>query len=132
MADFYQWDPTLLSVSVGEMDQEHITLIRKMNAVYAAHAAGRQREELDKLLQDFAGYTTQHFSDEEKYMDKVKFEGLATHKLIHQQLLKEVTVYLDEFKQKGELSKKFFDFLAVWLTSHIRGIDIKYGKKKSA
>ena len=53
-----------------------------------------------------------------------------THKIIHQQLLKQVQDYVADFKKTGALTDAFFKFLAVWLTSHIRGIDTKYSAKK--
>ncbi len=128
---FYSWDPKLLSVEVKEMDSEHQILIKKMNAVFDGNQAKKSKAELSDLVDDFAKYTIQHFSDEEAFMEQIKFEGIATHKLIHQQLLAEVTKHITEFKTTGVLTQGFFNFLAVWLTSHIRGIDTKYGKVKS-
>lgn len=130
MADFYKWDPAFLSVDVKEMDGEHIILIEKMNALHAAYTAKAPLDQLKHLVQDFASYTVKHFSDEEAYMDKIKFEGAATHKIIHKQLLAEVTKHVEEFQKTGALTEKFFSFLSVWLTSHIRGIDRKYSPHK--
>jgi hemerythrin len=62
-------------------------------------------------------------------MDKIKFAGADTHKIIHKQLLEQVTAYITEFKKTGKLTDAFFNFLSVWLTSHIKGIDMKYGTK---
>lgn len=127
---FYTWNPAELGVKVPAMDQEHQTLIAKMNHVYDTFKAGKPRAELDKAIEDFAHFTVTHFKDEEAYMEEIKFGGLATHRIIHQQLLAEVNKHLDEFKKTGTLSDKFFNFLSVWLTSHIRGIDAKYGAVK--
>lgn len=129
MSDFYKWDPAMLSVNVKEMDNEHIELIKRMNALHAAYTANKSTEELGRLVDALAAYTVKHFQDEEAYMEKVKFDGLATHKIIHKQLLDQVTKHVNDFKTSGKLGDEFFKFLAVWLTSHIRGIDTKYGKK---
>jgi hemerythrin-like metal-binding protein len=127
VAEFYTWDPKLLSVHVTEMDNEHMMLIKKMNALHEAYSQKKDRAGLTPLVNDFVAFTLKHFSDEEAYMERVKFEGIATHKIIHQQLLTEVKKYVAEFESSGKLSDPFFKFLAVWLTSHIRGIDSKYG-----
>jgi hemerythrin-like metal-binding protein len=109
------------------MDNEHIILIEKMNALYDGHQEEKSMAELDLLVQDFVAYTKEHFQSEEIYMEKVQFEGLETHKIIHKQLLSQVTEHVEEFKRTGELSQKFFNLLSTWPTSHIRGIDVKYG-----
>ncbi len=129
MADFFTWDPNQLGLNVKDMDDEHIELIKKMNNLHAAHTRNAPTAEIEKILMDFATYTTKHFSDEEAYMEKVKYEGLDTHKIIHKQLLDQVGTYVGEFKKSGKLTDQFFKFLSVWLTSHIRGIDMKYSPK---
>ncbi len=128
MSVFFKWDPSVLSVKVQAMDEEHIILIDKMNALHSAYSAKKPVEEITRLLNDFASYTVSHFADEEAYMDQIKFEGAEVHKIIHKQLLSQVTGYVESFKSTGELTDAFFNFLTVWLTSHIKGIDIKYGK----
>lgn len=62
----------------------------------------------------------------------MKFAGLATHKIIHLQLLEQVQKHATEFQRTGLLGDAFFQFLAVWLTSHIRGIDSKYALARKA
>ncbi len=131
MSEFFKWDPATLSVKVQEMDQEHIQLIKKMNTLHDAYDRKGDRTGIEPLLKDFVDYTLKHFSDEEAYMEKVKFKGLATHKIIHQQLLGEIKKHLADFESSGQLTDAFFRFLTVWLTSHIKGIDVKYGLKKA-
>ncbi len=128
MADFYKWDPVKLSTKVHEMDREHQELIRLMNKVYASVEAKKPFADLKKELTDLGAYTTKHFKDEEAYMEKVKFPGLSTHKIIHTKLLEQFTGYMTEFEKTKKLEDKFFKFLSVWLTSHIMGIDSKYGE----
>lgn len=123
---FYQWDPQTLSVKVKEMDDMHQVLINKMNSVFDAWQAKKPKAEIEKIIVDFAGYVTQHFRDEEAYMEKIKFPGLPVHKVVHEQLLVQASQHIEDFKRTGNLPDTFFKFLSVWLTSHIRGIDMKY------
>ena len=128
MSNYFQWTKEEFGLDVPAMDSEHQELIDKMNALYDGVQEKKSFLELQKLVDDLAAYTVKHFADEEAYIEKIKFEGLATHKIIHQQLLKQFKEFVVEFNTKKALSDAFFSFLKVWLTSHIRGIDMKYAK----
>ncbi len=132
MSDFFVWDPKLLSVGVNEMDVEHQILIRKMNDLHAAWEQKAPREEVGKLLGALAKCATEHFADEEKYMEKLAYAGIESHKAIHKKLLGRVGDHVAEFEKTGVLGEAFFGFLAFWLSSHIRGIDMKYSGKQAA
>lgn len=128
MADFFRWDPATLSVKVQAMDDEHILLIKKMNALHEAYAAKVGVAKIEPLLNDFVNYALQHFKDEEAFMQKVKFPSFESHQAIHKTLVAQVTKHVEEFKKTGQLTNAFFKFLEVWLMSHIKGIDMAYGK----
>jgi hemerythrin len=125
---FYEWTERL-DVHVPAMNSEHKELIRLMNELFDKNEAGATRPELTAAVDALAKFTVKHFEDEEAHMAKIGFEGLETHKIIHQQLLTQFTAFVDTFEKSGDakIDKKFFDFLSVWLTSHIKGIDTKYG-----
>lgn len=126
MSEFYKWTAEELGLGVAEMDKEHQILIDKMNALYKASEKKASEVDLQKLVDDLAAYTIQHFADEEAYMGKIQFQGLETHKIIHKQLLSQFQEHIEKFKITKEFTPAFFNFLKVWLTSHIRGIDMKY------
>lgn len=128
MSDFFNWDSNKLSTQIKEMDNEHMELIRLMNVVYSSVEAKKSFPEIQKQLKALGSYTVKHFQDEEAYMEKVKFPGLNTHKIIHQKLLEQFGEYSQEFEKTKILNEKFFRFLSVWLTSHIMSIDTKYGQ----
>lgn len=126
MADFYVWKEEELGLGVQNMDKEHQILISKMNALYAANESKSSPLHLKNLIDDLAQYTIKHFADEEAYMDQINYPEAETHKVIHKQLLAQFNNYVEQFKTNQTVSKEFFNFLKVWLTSHIRGIDMKY------
>lgn len=125
----FQWDANKYSVRVKDMDDEHIVLIDYMNKLYDRYKAGAQKDELAKLLKEFYDYTVKHFSDEEKFMESIKHQDIPTHKLIHQKLLERFQSYSDDFEKAGRLTEDFFQFLKIWLTAHIQGVDKKYSPK---
>ena len=72
-------------------------------------------------------FTTQHFDNEERYLESIGFPLLAGHKLIHADLLAKFGEHTAEFQRTGELSGRFFDFLRDWVAAHIKGVDVVYG-----
>lgn len=130
---FYEWTPEL-DVKVADMNGEHQKLIDKMNFLYTVNEEGKDKSVVLQALEDLAAYTVKHFANEEAYMESIGFDGLATHKIIHQQLLAQFSEHLENYKNgdSSQLGEEFFRFLAVWLTSHIKGIDTKYGAAKAA
>lgn len=129
---FLEWDQEL-DVHVDKMNQEHIKLIEYMNIVYDKSNNNAPKPEISQALSELANYTVQHFKDEEAYMESIAFPKLDSHKLIHKDLLKKVTAYINDFeKGDGSLPKEFFNFLKLWLLAHIKGIDVKYGDFASA
>lgn len=126
MADYFKFDFNLIGLGVAEMDREHQTLISKMNELYRAHSEGRTFDEVSKKLMDLKSYTVQHFKDEEKYMESIGFDGLESHKIIHQRLLQKFIEHEKNILRDQALNAPFFEFLKSWLVTHIRGIDSKY------
>lgn len=124
---FIQWDKNTLSVAVDSMDKEHQHLILLMNKLHDLHLNKASRSELGKSLDELKDYTIKHFSDEEAYLDEINYSEKEKHKLIHKDLLGKFSNYVKEFESKGELTDAFFSFLKLWLTSHIQGLDKKYG-----
>lgn len=117
-----------LDVNVAAMNDQHKILINYMNQLSDKVEAGETGEKLKPLLDKLVNFAIKHFQDEEAYMEKIAYDGLARHKLQHQRLLANMQTFLDEFNQKGQLTDEFFRFLKVWLMSHIKGVDKKYGE----
>ena len=126
---FFEWQDKY-DLGVGEMNDEHKTLIHKMNGLHDLNESGASKNKIIEAYDDFTAYTIKHFTDEEQYMESIDFPGLATHKLIHKGLLEKVVAFGNDFKgsSTGKFDDNFFSFLNVWLASHICGIDMKYGE----
>lgn len=126
MADFFTWTAAELGLGVQEMDKEHQVLIAKMNALFAGVEQKLPAPRLQALLADLGQYTVKHFAAEEIHMEKMKFPGVAAHKVIHQRLLTQFNDYAVEFQKTNTVNPALFNFLKVWLSGHIRGIDMRY------
>jgi hemerythrin len=129
MKTLIHWDDKALLVGVRDMDHQHRVLIDKINALYRlTHQPEKSALDVEKSFIDLISFVVKHFADEEAFMASIKFQGLSTHKVIHQQLLSRLHEHHNEFKIKNKVSEALFDFLTAWIPSHIRGIDMKYAK----
>lgn len=123
------WDPVRFDVGVARMNAAHQGLVALMNAIHDRATAGAAKAELEGLFGKLAQATVAHFADEEAYMASIGFADLKTHKQIHARLLADFTTHKAAFDAgDGKVDKAFFDFLSLWLRSHICHLDTRYGK----
>lgn len=125
---YFEWDKSL-DVGVEEMNQQHKTLIGLMDAVYQKNESGAPKQEIVGSIDNLVNFVLKHFKDEENYMASTNFPGLEAHKKVHGNLLTDISNLVDGFKNgtAEKLGTDFAIFLKFWLSTHIRGIDTKYG-----
>jgi hemerythrin len=80
-----EWNDAL-DIGVTDMNQEHKKLLALMNELYDKNASGATKASLSKTLNELAAYTTQHFADEEAYLEKIGYPELSKHKWIHHEV----------------------------------------------
>jgi len=125
---FFQWD-TSLDVGVEEMNHQHQILIDLMNVLYEKNLAGATQPELLKSVHDLLNYVVKHFQEEESYMASIHFPLLEVHQKLHKNLLTTLRNFAEELTNTptAKIDDKFMIFLNLWISTHIRGIDTKYG-----
>ena len=101
-----------------------------MNKLYDLSEKNAGFTELKSVLQDLEKSVVTHFADEEAYMQRIGFSGFKNHKAIHEQLLSKFQDHVTRFKKEGKFDDHFFAFLKVWLSAHIKGIDMKYADEQ--
>lgn len=126
MAQF-KWQDRF-DIGVKAMNDDHKELLALMDKLEDLARAGADSAAIRTAMSNLATCTTRHFADEEKYMDDIQFPQLAVHKQIHARLLAKLSDLQKSYVQTGALPSDLFDFLNMWLASHICGIDIKYGE----
>lgn len=117
-------------VGVSEMNDEHKIIINLIAALFEQNEKGENFERILDTVTELGAYTTKHFSDEEKFMESIGYPNIETHKLIHKKLLSDFTAHAQKIEETKTLPAAFFDFLNMWLTAHIKGIDMKYHPEK--
>ena len=117
-----------LSVGVKSIDDQHLVLFETINDLHAAMLKGQSRSVVGPLLHTLVDYTIQHFTAEEALMEAAKYPALATHRIKHKELTKQVQEYVTRY-ESGDItiSIQLSSFLSEWLTKHIQSTDQEYG-----
>ena len=120
------WDDSL-DIGVEKMNGDHQAILDLMNKIFDTNAAGVKGAAVNLLVGQLGDVCKRHFADEEAYMRSIQYPGLDTHHQLHEKLLRRFGEFAAEIKARGgETDGGFFSFLKFWLSSHIKGIDVKY------
>jgi len=115
------------SVGVDSMDQEHHRLIDIINNLYASMRSGRSQDAISTILDELVDYTRTHFAHEERLMQEAGFAGYDEQKRSHEALISQVKEIQDKCHAGTALGQEVMTFLKNWLSSHIQGMDKRYG-----
>ncbi|MCA9570235.1 MAG: hemerythrin family protein [Myxococcales bacterium] len=121
----FVWEPRF-DLGVPEMNDEHRVLIAKMNRLEVLLGLNAPRNTARAALHDLLTYTKEHFASEERYMERIAYPAVGTHKRVHVSLIERLEGYASAHSAGAELGQDFFDFLHFWLRAHICGVDAKY------
>ena len=118
----------VLSVGVKSIDDQHTVLFETINDLHAAMMKGQSRNVVGPLLHTLVNYTCEHFAAEEALLEAARYPALATHRIKHKELTKQVEEYVTRYESGDiSLSVQLSDFLSDWLTNHIQCTDKEYG-----
>jgi len=118
------------SVSIDHIDNQHRTLLEKMNAVRRL-VESRSLTELDEVLNFLQSYAIIHFRDEEQLMHQYDYPLKSQHIHEHERFIE----YFKSLRREIEsdthdvryLIMKVDVFLVDWLLNHTTGIDRHLG-----
>ena len=129
MNNAMEWKESL-SVGIDAIDDQHKSLIERLNQVSAALASNQGEKEVARTLDFLIKYTNYHFSKEEGYMSQYNYPGLTEQRETHEALVRMLVGFEEEFIEDGankNLANAIDVFLVNWLTKHIEGLDVKFG-----
>jgi len=117
------------SVLVEAMDTEHHKIINYCNDIHKKVANGAKQEQSLAILKDLAAFTSHHFAEEEKLMQRHAYPEFASQKSAHTALLARVTRVIEDIERGTHVNMiEVVVFLTDWLKGHILGEDLKYGQ----
>ena len=128
----FPWLPKY-SVGIPQIDVQHQGLVKLINDLHAAMAAGHGKETAGKILEDLVKYTEVHFNFEEAMLRQKGYSQFAAHQATHKKLTAQVVDLREKFRTgKLTLSMEVMHFLKSWLADHIVGHDHKYADELKA
>ena len=124
--DMFEWR-TEYSVQIAEIDAQHKRLFELAAELHLARSQGKAKAVLGQALSRLVEYTKSHFANEEEFMRRFGYPGIATHKVEHEQLTAQVIEFQERFERhEACLTYDLMVFLKSWLERHIKGSDQKY------
>jgi methyl-accepting chemotaxis protein len=125
-ASFFTWSEGM-SVKVPSIDEQHKRLVVMINTLHMEMKEKRGIAAQRKTIDEMVDYAATHFKQEEAYMRKFQFPGMAQHVEAHDAFTQKAV----ELKQRADgegfiLTSEILDFLKNWLQRHIMGMDRQY------
>ena len=86
------------------------------------------------VLAELRDYTKTHFADEEEFMKGINFQYIWSEKHQHLTFIAKLdSIDLDKIDEDQQAHiLEVLDFLAHWLTGHIKGPDVRIGEAVKA
>lgn len=124
------WTPNL-SIGVELIDEQHKVWFEKANELFEAGRERRAKEYIVTMFDFLDDYTKKHFSDEEAYMEKIRYPEIDAQKRMHASFIADLAKLKSDFNESGgnimliiNANKMIID----WLTKHITTMDMKIGE----
>ncbi len=115
------------SVGVDTLDAQHQKIIELINLLDEYSEQGKDAKSIAYIVNEMHSYILEHFSTEERMLEKAKYPGLAGQKDSHNAFISEFSHICSEMgsnKSKGE--RHLTDYLNQWWDSHILHDDMHY------
>ena len=114
---------------IKKIDEEHQMLIQLINELEDAMTSGKSKQTMGQVLKNLVEYVKCHFKDEEKVMEKIGYDELERHKVLHKDLVNQVAGILIDLKNgKVWTPQELIGFLQNWVLCHILEEDLKIGR----
>lgn len=131
--DFIRWEKKF-ELGIPSIDAQHQQLVHLCNDLYQVVVRNKYRatipgwqEALSDALRETVNYIKTHFSDEEKLLAAVGYEGLEQQKSQHRGFTAKITETLKTFNEaQFQDAMDFVKFLYDWILQHIAISDKQY------
>jgi hemerythrin-like metal-binding protein len=126
------WTNTL-STGNSHVDDDHRTLVEKVNAVLECIARRAENAELSVALDDLAQFTREHFQQEEAVMQRAAYARAAEHAAEHAALLNQMDEVLAQLRTDAEIDgMALYTRLTRWVIDHIQTFDREFAQSETA
>ena len=124
--DLLLWDESQ-NFGIASIDLHHKEMFRMINDAYKLMMSGQGAVASARMVEKLSGELQRHFTDEEAQMSQLGYPDAAGHHRSHENFLKHAAGLRRDIEANlPEAPGKLFDYLASWLTDHVRGEDAAF------
>lgn len=123
--EFFKWSDKY-SVDIEEIDNQHKKLFSLINELYYGFMKRSDDQIIDDILKQLFDYTHYHFTKEEEYFARFRYENADEHIMEHISFVEKLRELKEQKDQDTKITSRLMSFLRNWLTNHIRVEDKKY------
>ena len=111
------------NIGVDIIDKEHKRLFKIINKLFRfGSEKNKSQWACQEGIKFFKDHAMKHFAEEEEYMASINYEGLDTHKRIHQEFREQTLPMLEKELEQTDYSENavehFLGVCAGWLIGH--------------
>ena len=113
-------------VALDFMNRDHAEFVAMRGQLLDLVSAQAPEKDLDTPLDELLTHTRHHFAEEERLMHETCFPPYAIHKGEHDQVLADMSVHIERWKQGRDVTK-LQDWLdkdvGAWFVTHVSTMD---------
>jgi hemerythrin len=119
-----EWDEHY-RLGITSIDNQHKHLFDIVARIAALDAATSTKQDLREILGELSTYMSEHFSDEEKYMEQIHFPLFEYHKTLHHDIIEFVHSSVSQAPTLAMIQTKLKFIIKKALIDHILLEDMK-------
>ncbi|MBI9108833.1 MAG: hemerythrin family protein [Spirochaetales bacterium] len=123
------WEKKKLSLEIKEIDDQHKELVRILQQTKDLQYTSENRKQIfgPLIVKKLYHYASFHFSYEEEFMAKNKYEAIDEHREWHKVFVADINRLNEEYENaSGVLTEEIVFYLRDWIVDHILKEDKKY------
>ena len=118
-----KWKPEY-NIGNLKIDKEHqnlFSLAQKALTITTSKDADKEKNELITIIKTLIQYVKTHFTNEETYMQEIKYPDLQKHKELHQTMLTTLTTLISHLNNLDikEIEDQLYHFIEEYFIKHI-------------
>ncbi len=125
--EFPAWDP-VYRIGVEVIDRQHQKLFDIGHRFYAAWRQHARRARLRRIFNELLEYTSYHFAEEERLMQRIGYPALPQHRANHEELVELVNHHRSQLAGNAPgAERQALEFVRTWLRAHVLDADREIG-----
>lgn len=115
-------------LGIAKVDEQHRSLVDKINELHAAMRAGKGRASIGSILDFLGEYAMVHFATEESLMERHGYPEMRAHEEEHEkfrQNFRKMTEELANNPQSIRIAVDVEHWLSQWIANHLKKVDKK-------